>query len=87
LVWVNSFSDEAGGLTRHPMNPTWPLEMLTTVTFEEQPGDKTKLTIRWQPLNANAEERKTFDAGHASMQQGWGGTLDQLAAYLASAKA
>ena len=35
LVWVHSFSDEAGGLTRHPMSPTWPLEMLTTVTFEE----------------------------------------------------
>ncbi len=35
LVWVHSFSDEAGGLTRHPMIPTWPRELLTTVTFEE----------------------------------------------------
>ena len=26
LVWVHSFSDEAGGLTRHPLSPTWPLE-------------------------------------------------------------
>jgi len=32
------------------------------------------------------EERKTFDAGHASMQGGWGGTMDQLAAYLAKAR-
>ena len=33
LVWVHSFSDEAGGLTRHPLSPTWPLELLTTVTL------------------------------------------------------
>jgi uncharacterized protein YndB with AHSA1/START domain len=86
LVWVNSFSDEAGGITRHPMNPGWPLELLTTVTFEEQAGGKTRLTIRWTPLNATAAERGIFDAGHGSMQQGWGGTLDQLAAYVAGAK-
>ncbi len=31
------------------------------------------------------EERKTFDAGHASMTQGWSGTMEQLEAYLAKA--
>ena len=86
LVFINSFSDEAGGVTRHPMAPTWPLEMLSVFTFEEQPGGKTKFTIRWSPHNATGEERKTFDAGHASMTQGWGGTMEQLAAYLAGAK-
>ena len=86
MVFINSFSDEAGGITRHPMAPTWPLEMLSTFTFEEAPGGKTKLTIRWSPHNATDEERKTFDAGHASMTQGWGGTMEQLAAYLAGAK-
>ena len=29
LVWVHSFSDEKGGLTRHPMSPTWPLESVS----------------------------------------------------------
>jgi uncharacterized protein YndB with AHSA1/START domain len=86
LVLVNSFSDEAGGITRHPMSPTWPLELLTTFTFEEEPGGKTKLTIRWSPINATEAEQQTFDAGHDSMQQGWGGTLDQLGAYLAETK-
>jgi uncharacterized protein YndB with AHSA1/START domain len=84
MVFVNSFSDEAGGVTRHPMAPTWPLEMLSTFSFEEEDG-KTRFTVRWSPLNASAEERATFAAGHASMQQGWGGTLDKLAAYLAKA--
>jgi uncharacterized protein YndB with AHSA1/START domain len=86
IVFVNSFSDEAGGLTRHPLSPTWPLEMLSTFSFEELSGGRTRFTIRWSPLNATPEEQKTFDAGHFSMQQGWGGTLDQLTAYLAHAK-
>ena len=82
MVFVNSFSDEAGGVTRHPMAPNWPLEMLSTFLFEEESG-KTRFTVRWSPLNATEEERATFAAGHASMHQGWGGTLDKLAAYLA----
>ncbi len=85
MVFINSFSDEAGGITRHPMAPTWPLEMLSTFTFEEVSGGKTKLTIRWSPHNATEEERKTFDAGRDGMQQGWGGTLEQLEKYLATA--
>ena len=85
MVFINSFSDEAGGITRHPMSPTWPLEMLSIFTFEEE-GGKTKLTIRWSAHNATDEERKTFDTSHDSMRQGWGGTLDQLTQYLAKAK-
>ena len=86
LSWVHSFSDETGGLTRHPMSATWPLELLTTVTFEEAPGGKTKLTLRWAPVNATEEERKTFAAAHDSMQGGWTGTFERLADYLADAK-
>jgi len=91
LVWVHSFSDEAGGLTRHPMAPTWPLQMLTTVTFEDAPGGersgKTKLTLRWSPLDASAEEQAAFDAAHDSMRGGWTGSFERLDAYLASARA
>jgi uncharacterized protein YndB with AHSA1/START domain len=86
IVFLNSFSDEAGGLTRHPMSPTWPLEMLSTFTFAEQHG-KTTLTIRWAPYNATVEERKTFDDGRKGMQGGWSGTFEQLEAYLAKVQA
>jgi len=86
LVFVSSFSDEAGGTTRHPMHQSWPLEMLSTITFEDEPGGKTKVTIRWQAHNATAEEQKTFDTSHDGMRQGWGGTLDQLEGYLAKAR-
>lgn len=47
------------------------------------PDGKTELTLRWQPLNATDEEIKTFDAARASMEQGLGGTFEQLEAYLA----
>jgi uncharacterized protein YndB with AHSA1/START domain len=86
LKWVHSFSNEAGGVTRHPMAPTWPLEMLTTVTFEDVPGGKTNLTLTWSPINASDEEQKTFDAAHGSMTGGWAGTFERLDAYLAGAK-
>lgn len=86
IVGINSFSDEAGGTTRHPLHQSWPLEMLSTFTFEDIPGGKTKLTIRWSPHTATAEEQKTFDDNHESMRMGWGGSLDQLAAHLATAK-
>lgn len=86
IVFINSFSDEAGGTARHPMAPTWPLEMFSVFTFEEIPDGKTKFTVRWSPHNPTEEERRTFDAGHDSMRQGWGGTLDQLQTYLTTAR-
>jgi uncharacterized protein YndB with AHSA1/START domain len=86
MVFINSFSDEKGGITRHPGNENWPLEMLSTFSFEDAPGGKTKFTVTWTPHNATEEERKTFDANRQSMLQGWGGTMDQFATYLTNAK-
>lgn len=85
LVWVNSFSDPDGGVTRHPFSSDpWPLHLLTVVTFTESAG-RTTVQVTWLPLDASDAERKTFDAGHDSMRMGWGGTLEQLEAYLAEA--
>ncbi len=82
LVFVNSFSDEKGDSTRNPFSPAWPIEVLNTMTLSERDG-KTTLTLSGGPINATEEERKTFDASHDSMRQGFGGTFDQLAEYLA----
>jgi uncharacterized protein YndB with AHSA1/START domain len=81
LVFIVSFSDPQGGRTRHPWSESWPLDILSTVTFETQ-GKRTNLTVRWVPHEASELERRTFDEGRDSMNQGWGGTLDQLSAYL-----
>jgi uncharacterized protein YndB with AHSA1/START domain len=86
IVLINSFSDEAGGLGRHPLAPNWPLQMLSIFTFEDAPGGKTKFTVRWSPHEATPEEQATFDAGHASMTGGWSGTFDQLETYLKTEK-
>jgi uncharacterized protein YndB with AHSA1/START domain len=82
LVFINSFSNEAGGLTRHPIVPTWPMETLATLTLEEADG-KTKLTVHWRPHNATEVEQKTFNAAHVGMKATWNGTFDRLAAHLA----
>ncbi len=85
LHFINFFSDEKGGVTRHPLAPSWPLELLSTFTLEEANG-KTRFTVRWSPHNATKEERETFDSPEMriGMTNGWTGTLDQLEAYLAA---
>ena len=85
IVLVNSFSDEKGGVTRHPLAPDWPLQMLSTFLFETV-GEGTRLTIKWLPLEPTEKERAAFNAGFASMNQGWSGTFEVLAEYLTTAK-
>jgi uncharacterized protein YndB with AHSA1/START domain len=82
IVFVNSFSDESGGTVRAPFAPDWPLEVLNVLTLSEE-GGKTVVTLRGGPINASDAERAKFKSWHASMQQGFGGTFDQLAAHLA----
>jgi uncharacterized protein YndB with AHSA1/START domain len=83
ITLVQCFSDEQGGVSRHPYAPDWPQYTLSTMAFAEQ-GAKTKFTLTWAPHNATDLERNTFDAGRAGMEQGWGGTMEQLTAHLAS---
>jgi uncharacterized protein YndB with AHSA1/START domain len=87
LVVVVHFSDEHGGVTRHPMATTWPLHTLSTTTLTEAADGKTLMTLHWQALNADAVESQTFDGAHAGMAQGWGGTMNELDKYLAGLQA
>jgi len=81
IVFVNAFSDPEGNTVRPPFAPNFPLEVLNTLTLTEQ-DSQTVLTLRGLPVNATAAEHQVFAAMHDSMQQGWTGTLDQLAAEL-----
>lgn len=84
-VFVKSFSDADGGITRAPfrqLGGTWPLEVLNVLTLAEQ-GGKTTLALRGGPINASADERKTLAGMFASLRQGFAGTFDRLAGYLA----
>ena len=84
-MFIVSFSDPKGGVTRHPWNANWPLQTMSTVELEEQGAARTKVTVRWTPHEASELERKAFDEGRDSMKQGWGGTLDQLTDFLKTA--
>lgn len=81
ISYIVSFSDEHGGVTRHPLSDTWPLETINTVTFDDT-GGKTTVLLRSLPIRATEEECRTFAAAHKGMEGGFGGMLDQLAAYL-----
>lgn len=77
LVCTDSFADEAGNVvpaTHYGMSADFPLEMLVTVTFEEQEG-KTKFTLK----HAGLPPGEDFDNCCA----GWGQSLDKLAEALA----
>jgi len=82
LSMVVAFSDAQGGLTRHPMSAAWPLQTLSTTTFAAL-GDKTHITIAWEPYQSTVDEIAAFKAGHAAMAQGCNASFEQLDAYLA----
>ena len=82
IVWEHGFTDETGTqCTRHPFAPTWPLKMVSTLTFQDQ-GNQTAVTLTLVCENANEVESATFSAGMPSMTQGFGGTFDQLTEFL-----
>lgn len=85
LVFLSSFSNEKGETTRAPFSADWPLEVHSTLTLAESAG-RTVVTMRGRPHGATDAERRLFESFFGSMRQGWGGTLDQLEAYLSGAR-
>jgi uncharacterized protein YndB with AHSA1/START domain len=84
LVYTQSFSDKDRGITRHPMAPTWPVEMNTVFAFISEGPEQTRLRISWVYAGIDVAEASTFKAAHAGMAGGWNGSLDGLQAYLAA---
>ncbi len=88
FVYTQEFCDAEGNLSRHPLAPTWPATMLTTVTLTEEGPERTRVTVNWEPHgvtiheNATPEELETFVKGRAGMTMGWTGSFDKLEAYL-----
>ena len=73
IVYTDSFSDAKGNVvsaSHYGMPGDWPLEMLVTVTFEED-GGRTKMTLRHEGLPAGEHL--------AGANQGWNESLDKLA--------
>ena len=83
IVFINGFADAEGTPIRYAMSPTWPIEVLNTTTLTEHDG-KTTMTLHSTPHNASDIEIATFKAGHASMEQGFGGMYEVYEQYLAT---
>ena len=84
IVWLNSFSNEKCGIARAPFSEICPLEIENCVTFTEHAGSTT-VSLRAQPFGEVAQERNYFEGIRSSLEQGYAGTLGQLAGYLAKA--
>lgn len=82
LVWLNSFANERCGIARAPFSEHCPLEIENAVTFTEQAGTTT-VTLRAEPFGEIDGERRYFEELRPSLEQGYGGTFEQLAAHLA----
>jgi uncharacterized protein YndB with AHSA1/START domain len=81
LVWLNSFANEHCGIARAPFSENCPMEIENTVTFTEEDGITT-IHLVAVPFGEEAAERNFFIDLKPSMEQGYGGTLDQLAEFL-----
>ncbi|PBQ31095.1 polyketide cyclase [Sphingobacteriaceae bacterium] len=81
IEFTNGFADKDGNLIKNAFLPVFPLEVYNIWKFTEENG-KTILSLRGTPYNASAEEEKAFADMHAGMNQGFGGTFDQLETYL-----
>ena len=87
IVFLQSFSDEHGGVSSHPMAPGWPEVMYCKYLFDDLGSDRTRVTVEWTPAeNSSAASIAMFDGARAGMDGGWKGTLDKLESYLKIAK-
>jgi len=79
IVYTQQFCDEHENLARHPMAPTWPETMRTTVELSAEGPHRTRVTLTWEAAgDVTAEELATFTAARGGMTQGWTGSFDKL---------
>lgn len=83
IIYAQQFCDENEKISRHPMAPTWPETMLTTIKLSAEDDEHTRVTVTWEVHGpATREELETFIKGRGSMTQGWTGSFDKLEDHL-----
>jgi uncharacterized protein YndB with AHSA1/START domain len=82
ITWISSFANEKGEIIAPPFKDfDLPKEILTKITLTENNGITT-LVLFSEPLNASESQIETFNAITENMEQGFGGTFNQLENYL-----
>ncbi len=86
IAYTQHFCDENENVSRHPMAPTWPATMLTTICFAEEGPEQTRVTISTECYgDTTPEELATFVNGRGGMTIGWTASFDKLEEYLVTA--
>jgi uncharacterized protein YndB with AHSA1/START domain len=84
IVYTQQFCDEKENVSRHPMAPTWPETLLTTILLTEEDPQCTRVTVTMEPYGKTADgEVAVFVQSKGGMTQGWTGTFDKLEEHLA----
>ncbi len=85
VTYTQQFCDENEKVCRHPMAPTWPETMFTTIEFATEENNKTRVTVTWEPFGeVTQEEVEAFVKARSGMTGGWTGSFDKLEDYLAN---
>lgn len=84
LVFLNSYSNITGAVTRNPTMETWPLEIFNIIQFTEA-GSKTIFSMKSRPYNATAAEHLTYLDNRQNIKTGSAVTFEQLDRYLSTA--
>lgn len=83
IQYKQQFADENENVVRHPMAPTWPETMLTTVRFTEEGPEQTRITVTCECVDGvSKDELDTFVNARAGMTGGFTGTFDKLEEYI-----
>src|SRR5260370_10289221 len=72
VVYTQQFCDENEKDARHPMAPTWPETMLTTVDFAAEGLEQTRVTVTWEAYRPTTpDELETFIMSKGEMTLDW----------------
>ncbi len=82
LVYTQEFCDANERVIRPPFFKDWPETMLSTVEFTAEGPERTRVTVRWEPLVANAADIAEFVKQRGGMTMGWTGSFDKLEALI-----
>ena len=83
IVYTQQFCDANERILRPPFFKNWPLLMRTTIELATEADQTTRVTIRWEPMDATPEDVAEFVNQRTSMTGGWTGSFEKLEALLA----
>ena len=84
LVYTQQFCDANENVIRPPFFAHWPLMQRTTVELVAEGEHTTRVTVRWEPQDATAEDIAEYVKQRTGMTGGWTGSFDKLEALLAT---